>query len=843
MTMASQLDGRFVPSYIFHQQRGSACNRGWRGLIERSCMKRMTVMHRKTPWVAGRQRRIYWIILVAAAAALAGIANPAQADEVFPHWEFLGPPSAPLDALAVAPSDPEIVYGSYLGNFFGSADGGAHWQLLHAGQAYERRGPIAVDPVDPLRLLWGETLRRSADGGRTWLPGPAGLNEVAQLIYSPADQCALFASTGKQSHRTCAWHSGDGGISWREICFPAEAGRIRRMAVDPADSQRAYFATDSGLYRTSDGARSIHLLALDGRELTAVAASAGSLPALYAAEDLDLPQVEDEVLIHVSHDGGASWEAYPANFGMRSMTVIVHDLRTGDPGTGKLYAAVKARSWTLQDRGQVAVSEDGGATWRALAAGLPDRPVLELIGTAADETRLWCRPERLGPYSLELGRPAQVWQARHQGLFSANVFTFAVDPEEPGRIYVPLADVFMLARTVDGGDSWEYVDLAWPMPVHRKLLIHPRERHRLLGCGGFVGISRSTDWGVSWEYALAVDAYVGMLSCSPLQPDRVVAVPKWLPGATALLSDDFGENWRVISTPFDGQNGFDVAVAPSDPQRVYAGIAGETNDSYRLLRSDDGGQSWRAMQERLPEFQQIIVDPQDADTVYWHADGGSSLRRSADGGQTYTTIQGIRRGALPGSSFGYGKPVILASDPLLMYATAPYPARSLDGGRTWQLLPGNLPELPQFGRGSYLNDIILQDQPHPLITIAETGLFRATDNIAPRILAAGSYLTMIGSRNLLCFGAWCEDRNGREDISQVLLRFDGSGIELPLLDDGNHGDAMAGDGYFAMSFALPSGSDVVNIPYRIGITDSLGFAGNDWPILRVPHQPIQEDDQ
>ncbi len=793
-------------------------------------------MKHETRWGAGRRCRRCWIIL-AAAAALAGLANSARADDAFPHWVFLGPPSAPFDALAVAPSDPEFVYGSYLGNFFGSTDGGAHWQVLHQGQPYEQRGPIAVDPVDPLRLLWGEKLRRSTDGGRTWQPGPAGLNEVAQLIYSPDEQCALFASTGKQSHWACAWHSGDGGISWREICFPTEAGRIRRMAVDPADSQCAYFATDGGLYRTSDGAQSVHLFALDGCELTAVAASAGSPPVLYAAEDLDLPQVGDEVLIHSSHDGGASWEAYPADFGMRGMTVVVHDLWTGDPGTGRLYAAVGARSWTLQDRGQVAVSEDGGATWRALASGLPDRPVLELIGTAADETRLWCRPERLGPYSLELGRPEQGWQARHQGLFSANVFTFAVDPEQPERIYVPLADVFMLARTVDGGDSWEYVDLAWPMPIHRKLLIHPRERHRLLGCGGFGGISSSTDWGVSWEYALAVDAYVGLLSCSPLQPNRVVAVPKWLPGATALLSDDFGESWRVISTPFDGQNGFDVAVAPSDPQRVYAGIAGETNDSCRLLRSDDGGQSWRAMQERLPEFQQIIVDPQEADTVYWH--GGAKISKSTDGGISYEILPTHMRNLPPGYQFGPDQIKISSYDPQVIYADG-YLARSSDGGRTWDDRTGDLTELPPFQPLHLINDMDVQGGPHPLITLAGAGVYRARDDFTPVVLAAGFHCTNPAQTRILNFNACVTDRDGIADIAEVWLRFPEYQVELELFDDGHHGDGMAQDGFFGLQVPLPADAELKRISYTISAIDSLGQPSHCWPELRVTPIDSQE---
>jgi hypothetical protein len=61
-------------------------------------------------------------------------------------------------------------------------------------------------------------------------------------------------------------------------------------------------------------------------------------------------------------------------------------------------------------------------------------------------------------------------------------------------------------------------------------------------------------------------------------------------GQQVLKSTDGGESWRPVGEKLFGASA--VAVAPSDSQTVYAGVLEGTTAT--VYRSEDGGASWRA---------------------------------------------------------------------------------------------------------------------------------------------------------------------------------------------------------------------------------------------------------
>ena len=61
-------------------------------------------------------------------------------------------------------------------------------------------------------------------------------------------------------------------------------------------------------------------------------------------------------------------------------------------------------------------------------------------------------------------------------------------------------------------------------------------------------------------------------------------------GQQVLKSIDGGEGWRPVGEELPGVS--TVAVAPSDPQIIYAGVL--EGDTASVYRSDDGGESWEA---------------------------------------------------------------------------------------------------------------------------------------------------------------------------------------------------------------------------------------------------------
>jgi photosystem II stability/assembly factor-like uncharacterized protein len=172
-------------------------------------------------------------------------------------------------------------------------------------------------------------------------------------------------------------------------------------------------------------------------------------------------------------------------------------------------------------------------------------------------------------------------------------------------------------RSVDGGASWERVGLTNSGAIGR-LAVDPTDPQHifvaaagdLFNPGGERGVYESTDSGSTWTQVLngdndtsgAVD-----LAIDPLNPNRVFAA-MWDHrrepdlrryggvGSGLYRSTDGGTNWERLTNGLPGPGAtigrIGVALAASNPQRVYA-IVNQANGLFEgFYRSDDGGNSW-----------------------------------------------------------------------------------------------------------------------------------------------------------------------------------------------------------------------------------------------------------
>ncbi|MGD0192861.1 MAG: hypothetical protein ABSD74_19160 [Rhizomicrobium sp.] len=204
--------------------------------------------------------------------------------------------AAPIGALAVSPSNPNIIYvgtgqaetrydlGAGSG-VFKSTDGGAHWSSL--GLTDTRHiGKIWVDPGNPDLVLVGAQghffgpnpqrgLYRSTDGGKSWsqvlrINTWTGITDIAA---DPADPHALFASAWEVHQYpwlsyfipdagpgSAIYKSTDEGATWTRLSgngWPTDVlGRIGLAAAHTANGTRLYASVDSksagGLWRSDD---------------------------------------------------------------------------------------------------------------------------------------------------------------------------------------------------------------------------------------------------------------------------------------------------------------------------------------------------------------------------------------------------------------------------------------------------------------------------------------------------------------------------------------------------------------------------------------------------------------
>jgi photosystem II stability/assembly factor-like uncharacterized protein len=211
---------------------------------------------------------------------------------------FDGQPTQSIGAVAVAPSDPNIVYvGSGEGlqrpdlsvgdGIYRSADAGKTWTHLGLRQA-RQIGAIIVDPKDPARLFvaalghpYGPNdergVFRSTDGGTTFqkvLYKDENTGAI-DLAFDPSNAQTLYAvlwaarqgpweyNNAYSGATSGLFKSTDGGGTWLPLTrgLPAAADGLSRIGIGiaPTDPNRIYAwvtARTSGLYRSDDAGAS-----------------------------------------------------------------------------------------------------------------------------------------------------------------------------------------------------------------------------------------------------------------------------------------------------------------------------------------------------------------------------------------------------------------------------------------------------------------------------------------------------------------------------------------------------------------------------------------------------------
>jgi BNR/Asp-box repeat len=163
------------------------------------------------------------------------------------------------------------------------------------------------------------------------------------------------------------------------------------------------------------------------------------------------------------------------------------------------------------------------------------------------------------------------------------------------------------------------------------------------------GIARLDESGDGWEVELFLaGSGAQCLAVDPADRDTVYA---GLREGGVRKTTDGGGSWIDCELPDPGV--FSLAVSPADGA-VYAGT-----EPSRLFRSDDGGESWRALDALLElpsrphwsfpprpwtsHVRWIAPSPHDADLVLVGIELGG-LMRTTDGGETW---QDHRPGAQP----------------------------------------------------------------------------------------------------------------------------------------------------------------------------------------------------
>jgi photosystem II stability/assembly factor-like uncharacterized protein len=293
----------------------------------------------------------------------------------------------------------------------------------------------------------------------------------------------------------------------------------------------------------------------------------------------------------------------------------------------------------------------------------------------------------------------------------SSIGAVAVAPSDPKTVYVGSGEADMrndiihgngMYRSTDAGATWTRTGLDDSRQIGR-ILVDPHDARTLLVAAlGHAyapnetrGVFRSTDGGSTWTRTLFRDSDTGAIDLAADATGRVVFASLWQtrrppwnvyppskgPGSGLFKSTDGGVTWTPIrggGFPSNGLGKIGIAVAPSDPNRVYAIVDAKAGGLYR---SDDGGATWRLVDadprlwDRGWYFCHVTVDPKNPDLVYI---SDTSFYRSTDGGAHFTAIKGSPSGD------DFHQPWIDPTDGShLAVASDQGTSISHDGGVTW----------------------------------------------------------------------------------------------------------------------------------------------------------------
>jgi len=505
------------------------------------------------------------------------------------HYRHVGPVGNRVSAVTGEPGNPNVYYiGAASGGIFRSRDGGHSWKPVFDDQPAASIGALAVAPSDP-NVVWagtGETfirsnvsigngVYRSTDRGEHWTHmGLDATGRIGRIVIDPNDPDRVYVAAlghlyGPQQERG-VYRTTDGGRSWQRVLFVDENTGAVDLVMDPNNPRILFAATWQMRIWTW------------GRE----SGGAGSG-------------------IWMSRDGGDTWTRLEGH-GLPKGPLGKIGLAMSPDDSNRIYALIETNSNRdyaplKEHQGTLWRSDDGGRSWRMVNADhtLDQRPLYytRMVVAPDDKDEMHFLSTR---YSVSLDGGEHF----HVGRAGGDNHDMWIDPLLPDRMIV--GHDGGISISTNRGRDWYRPQLPIAQMYH--VFTDNRVPYFLYGNRQDGGSSRGPSNTLTFG-SIPIGAWASVGGCESgfAVPDTVTNDVVWSgcyegildrhvisTGITRTVSvwPDNPEGWAAKDLKYRFQWTFPIAISPHDHNTVYVG-------SQHVHRTRNGGQSWEVISPDL----------------------------------------------------------------------------------------------------------------------------------------------------------------------------------------------------------------------------------------------------
>ena len=466
------------------------------------------------------------------------------------------------------------------------------------------------------------------------------------------------------------WKTNDAGRTWRPIFDDQPTQSIGALAVAPSDPNVIYVGSGEGLhrpdlsvgdgiYRSGDGGKTwVHLGLTGGQQIPELAIDPRDPNRLYAAVLGHPYGPSSERGVFRSGDGGKTWQRVLYKDDNTGASAVALDPQHPDT----VYAGLwEGRLGPSEDKneyngtgGGLYKSTDGGATWKALKAGLPEnlsqlnlavapsRPSRLFAVIATSEPGDYASAAGLGVYRSD--DAGEHWERITRDprpalrIGGGDLPIVRVDPQNPDVVY---SASIVTVKSVDGGKTWAGLRGAPGGDDYQNLWINPNDP-RVIALVGDQGAVITVNGGESWS--------------------------SWFNQPTSQL--------------------YHIGITPTFPYRVCSGQQ-ESGSVCIATRGNDGmitAREWHPV--GVIEYGYVAPDPLDADLIYG-AGRNEVTRFHVSTGQ----VQNVTPIPLRGSEVRVDRtePLLFSPlDPHTLYYASNVLYQTTDAGANWQAISPDL---------------------------------------------------------------------------------------------------------------------------------------------------------